>query len=178
MRAAPGLVEARHLLGRWLLRLGRAEEAVPQLEAASGLDPDSWSAPYDLGRALHASGRPREALTAFARSGQLAPDRPDPPSAAGAAALSSGDIDGARGYLKRALAIDGSYAPARVNLGLTEIAAGNHRRGVELLEGAVEDARDPVPVLRALAGAYAAVGEPEKARAALAAARAVKRSDR
>ena len=178
VRAAPELVEAPHLLGRWLLRLGRAEEAVPQLEAASALDPDSWPAPYDLGRALHASGRPREALKAFERSGLLAPDRPDPFSAAGAAALSSGDVDGARRYLERALEIDGSYAPGRVNLGLTEIAAGNHRRGIELLEGAVEDAPDPVPVLQALAGAYAAVGEPEKARAALAAARAGKRTDR
>ena len=178
VRAAPGLVEARHLLGRWLLRLGRAEEAVPHLEAASRLDPGSWAAPYDLGRALHAAGRAREALKAFERSGLLAPGRPDPLNAAGAAALSSGDVDGARRHLERALAIDGSYAPARVNLGLTEIAAGNYQRGVELLEGAVEDAPDPVRVLQALAGAYAAVGEPEKARAALAAARAGKRTDR
>ena len=170
--SAPKMADARHELGRWLLRLGQPAEATPNLEVAARLRPDAYWTAYDLGRALHLSGRHREAVAVFARAATLAPSRAEAPSAAGAAALAAGDMPSARYHLREALRIDSTYVPARINVGLVEIEAGNYRVGIELLEDVLTLAPDKVPVLDALARSYAAVGEPSAARRALEAARA------
>jgi Tfp pilus assembly protein PilF len=74
--------------------------------------------------------------------------------------------------LGRALQADAAYAPARVNLGLLDIGAGRLEAGIRHLEQAMPHVDDPVPLWQALARAYTATGQNEKARAAMRAARA------
>ena len=172
VRITPELAEARHQLGRWLLRLGQAPVAVKHLQASSRARPDSYWTAYDLGRALHVAGRAAEAMEVFARAHALAPNRPEASSAAGAAALASGDLAMARRHLRQALAVDSTYVPGRVNMGIAELQAGNHRAGIDLLQNVLPKAQDPARVLGALARGYHAVGETERAREALEAASA------
>lgn len=61
--AAPGLIEARGALGRALMELGRAADAIPHLEAASAADP---AVLLSLSRAYRALGRSEDAARAEA----------------------------------------------------------------------------------------------------------------
>jgi tetratricopeptide (TPR) repeat protein len=159
-------------VGRLLLQTGRPEAALRHLEAAARLRPGQYWVHYDLGRALHAGGRTQGALHAFEQAARLGPERAEALSAAGAVALSTGDLSRARGYLVRALATDVDYLPARINMGLLEVGAGQYAVGIELLEAVIDLASDPAPLWSALADAYRATGQIQKARAAMAAARA------
>jgi tetratricopeptide (TPR) repeat protein len=62
------------LLGRLLHGLGRSAEAVPHLEHAVALDPESGAAQMLLGLALRASGRDAEAEAAFERAAAATPE--------------------------------------------------------------------------------------------------------
>ena len=59
-------------LGRTLLELGRAGEAVEPFEKATRIDPEHTAAHRDLGRALLESGNPSEAARVFAHAIALA----------------------------------------------------------------------------------------------------------
>jgi tetratricopeptide (TPR) repeat protein len=59
-------------LGRALLELARAAEAVEPFRRALAIDPDYTAAHRDLGRALFESGDARQALRAFERAAALA----------------------------------------------------------------------------------------------------------
>lgn len=169
--------EVRYGAGRILLEAGAADRALPHLQAAARLRPQHpWSA-YDLGRALHALGRSVEALEAFEEAARRDPRRPDALSAAGVVALSVEEAERARDYLRRALAIDPDYGPARINLGLLEIGDGRFDAGIDLLEPLTLQHRSQAgsvapAIWQALARAYAATGQTQKARAAMKAARA------
>ena len=171
-RQEPDDGDVRYGVGRLLLQTGRAGAALKHLEAAARLHPGQYWVQYDLGRALHASGRTEGALHAFEHAARLEPERADALSAAGAVALSSGDLSRARQYLVRALATEVDYLPARINMGLLEVGAGQYAVGIELLEAVIDLASDPAPLWSALADAYRATGQIHKARAAMAAARA------
>jgi|CXWL01.1.fsa_nt_gi Flp pilus assembly protein TadD len=69
-----GLV-AWHQLGRLLLWLGRATEAISVLERAANLGPHAPDVALDLARALDLAGDPRT-LGAFVRAVALAPESP------------------------------------------------------------------------------------------------------
>lgn len=164
--------------GRLLLQMGQVNAALPHLARACDLQPTSYWMQYDLGRALHARGDDGPALAAFERAARIDPGRADAFSAAGAMALSSGDLQQARTQLQRALGADPGYLPARINLGLLEINDGRNSDGIELLRPIVESAPNPLPVWSALARAYGALGQTEKARAAMQAARALQSARR
>jgi tetratricopeptide (TPR) repeat protein len=171
-RQEPDDGDVRYGVGRLLLQTGLTDAALEHLEAAARLRPGRYWVHYDLGRALHARGRAQAAMTVFERAVRLEPERVDALSAAGAVALSSGDLSRARDYLVRAMAADVDYLPARINMGLLEVGAQRYDVGIELLEAVIDRATDPAPLWSALAGAYRATGQIQKARAAMAAARA------
>jgi Flp pilus assembly protein TadD len=64
---------ARQNYGRWLLKVGRAEDAIAELEAARRLAPFDDGALVDLGRAQLARNRRNEARALFARALELNP---------------------------------------------------------------------------------------------------------
>ncbi len=167
-----GSGDVRYAIGRLLLQMDRPREALPHLEEAARILPRDYWAHYDLGRACHLLGRFSGALAAFEQAARIDPARADALSAAGAVALSAANVPTARDYLQRALLADAGYLPARINLGLLEIGAGRYEIGIELLEATVRLASNPAPLWSSLAQAYLATGETEKARAAMAAARA------
>ncbi|MFN3147095.1 MAG: tetratricopeptide repeat-containing sulfotransferase family protein [Paracoccaceae bacterium] len=69
----PGMVEARLKLGRFLLDRGRADEALPHLDAAARLDPKRADAAIQLGMARAALGRSGAAIDALRRGLVLRP---------------------------------------------------------------------------------------------------------
>jgi len=66
----PGRLDARAALGRALLQLGRAPEAVPHLEAALPFDEDG-SLHFQLARALQDAGQPERAKPLLEKSQSL-----------------------------------------------------------------------------------------------------------
>tara|TARA_B100000809_G_scaffold108281_1_gene106766 strand:+ start:186 stop:2393 length:2208 start_codon:yes stop_codon:yes gene_type:complete len=172
IRQEPEHGEVRYAVGRVLLQMGRHVEAVKHLKMARRLRPFDYWTHYDLGRALHANRQSNAALFAFEQATALAPHLADALSAAGAVVMSSGDLERARHLFERALQADPEYLPARINLGLLEIGASRYAVGISLLEAVVDDAVNPGPLWQALASAYQATGQLDKARAALKTARA------
>jgi tetratricopeptide (TPR) repeat protein len=164
--------DVRYASGRLLLRAGRKSEALLHLQAAARLSPEQYWVHYDLGRALDAVGQQDASLAAFEYAAGLEPERADAFSAAGAVALAAGDVDVARRFLERALSADGDYVQARINLGLVEVSSGNFTKGIELLQAVIGQASNPAPLWSAMARAYQAMGQTQKARSALEAARA------
>jgi tetratricopeptide (TPR) repeat protein len=106
--------EASLLLGRLLYGLGRAEEAVPHLERATALDPESGPAELFLGLALQASGRGGEAEAHFERAALDTPElRAEAWLLAGLAKLERGDRPGGDELLSRAIGADPEGESAR-----------------------------------------------------------------
>ena len=70
---APDFVDARLALGQALGQLGRVEESLSQLEAASTTDPGRFEAPYLAAAVLDGAGRLSEAVDKAARAVELAP---------------------------------------------------------------------------------------------------------
>ncbi|MDH3626192.1 MAG: tetratricopeptide repeat protein [Acidobacteriota bacterium] len=73
----PDRVEARYNLGGLLRRLGRGEEAIVELEAASALTPRDPDIHVELGLAYQATGRPALAAERIREAIALAPGRPE-----------------------------------------------------------------------------------------------------
>jgi tetratricopeptide (TPR) repeat protein len=106
--------EAWLLLGRLLYGLGRAEQAVPHLERATALDPDSGPAELFLGLALQASGRGSEAEAHFERAALDTPElRAEAWLLAGLSRLERGDRLGGDELLSRAIGADPESESAR-----------------------------------------------------------------
>jgi hypothetical protein len=106
--------EAWLLLGRLLYQLGRAQEAVPPLERAVALDPESGPAHLFLGLALQASGRGGEAEPHFELAADRTPElRGEAWLLAGLARLERGDRPGGDELLARAIEADPESEPAR-----------------------------------------------------------------
>lgn len=69
-------VTAYSVIGRLLLRQGRAREAVETLQKARVLDPGSYGTRVDLGQALEQSGEPEQAEAEYAQAIALDPTTP------------------------------------------------------------------------------------------------------
>ena len=117
-------------LGLVMMQLGRAAEAVSSFERAVALQPDYAEAHYNLAHAYSGIGRPAAAVGEFREALRF---RPDWPTAMGALAWTQATQDQA-----------GVYDPADAIRLATRAAALSGRRDV--------------PVLDALAAAYAAAG--------------------
>ena len=70
---APDFVDGRLALGQALGQLGRVEEALSQLDAASTTDPGRFEAPYLAAAVLDRAGRLSEAVDKAVRAVELAP---------------------------------------------------------------------------------------------------------
>jgi tetratricopeptide (TPR) repeat protein len=102
------------LLGRLLHGLGRSAEAVPHLERAVALDPESGAAQMLLGLALRASGRDGEAEAAFERAAAATPElEGEAWLLSGLSRLARGDRAGGDERLERAMEADPGGAAGR-----------------------------------------------------------------
>ncbi len=133
MRLEGSEAAAGYALGRVLLDLGSAEEAIPLLERTLELSPESGAARYALATAHRAAGDEGAAsrhLTALAGAGRDKPSLDDPVLARvrglaadahhflneGRALASSGRLREAISAYQRALALDAGMAAAHANL--------------------------------------------------------------
>ena len=108
---------ANHNLGNYLMTSpGRFSEALPYLESAVRIDPDSPPAHADLGSALAKSGRLPEAIAQFEAAIHLAPDAPIPHNNLGSALTQAGRLSEGIAEFQTALRLDPDYDDARRNL--------------------------------------------------------------
>jgi protein O-GlcNAc transferase len=128
LRAAPGDVEALHLLGRIALAFRRYKIAAVLLGKAAASCPEN--APYQrrLGEAILATGRPVEALVAFRKAAELDPRDARMHIGIARCLLDSGDEQSALRSLERALALDPGNAKAHHIRGIAELGVGRARR--------------------------------------------------
>ncbi len=112
---------ANHNLGNYLMAsTGRLSEAIPYLETAVRLNPDSPPAHTDLGSALAKSGRLPEAIAQFEDAIELAPDAPIPHNNLGSALTQAGRVPEAISEFETALRLDPDCDEARRNLAVAE----------------------------------------------------------
>ena len=144
---------ANHNLGSYLMASpGHLSEAIPYLETAVRIDPDSVPAHTDLGTALAKTGRLPEAIAQFQAAIRLAPDAPIPHNNLGSALTEAGRLPEAIAEFQTALRLDPAYDEARRNLaaaqaggsaethasrGIALLKAGDSSRAIAELESAV-----------------------------------------
>jgi len=171
VRLAPGLAVAHVNLGRLLKQQGKLDEAEEHYRRALAIDPGLTAALNNLGSILASRGRLPEAIRQFRAVLRVAPDNEEAHNNLGLALRMTGEREEALTHFRAALLRRPDWPTP-----LTELAwilathpsarLRNPVEAVRLAERAAEltRRRDPV-VLDALAAAYAASGEWERATA-------------
>lgn len=137
-RAHPSDPDAQNNLGQVLVRLGRADEALPHLEAAVAGAPDRWAFRFNLARARGLTGDWAGAVDDYERAASLFPDDYVTLYNLGRALQKAGDHARAAETLERAIALqpdDPSFqltlAASYEKLGRTGDAAAAYQRYLE-----------------------------------------------
>jgi tetratricopeptide (TPR) repeat protein len=104
-------------LGQVLLRLDRPADALPHLERAMELKPDTWAFTVNTGRALGALGRWHDAAAMYRRAQALLPDDAGTTFKLAEALRERGDVDAAVAEFQKAIALDPKDATFRIALG-------------------------------------------------------------
>jgi tetratricopeptide (TPR) repeat protein len=176
VRLDPGLALAQLNLGRALKQGGKLDEAVQHYRRALAIDPRLAAAHNNLGSALGAQGRLAEAMREFREALRVQPDYDEAHNNLGLALRMTGERDQALEHFKSALSRRPDWpAPMSEIAWILATHSDAKRRdpasAVRLAERAAEltGRRDPV-VLDALAAAYAAAGDFERATATAEAA--------
>jgi protein O-mannosyl-transferase len=129
---------ANHNLGSYLMESpGQLSKAIPYLEAAVRIDPDSVPAHTDLGSALAKAGDLPEAIAQFQDAIRLAPNAPIPHNNLGGALTQAGRAPEAISEFETALRLDPDYDEARRNLAAAQSggpAESDAGRGIGLLK--------------------------------------------
>jgi Flp pilus assembly protein TadD len=123
-------------LGLTLAELGRLEEALPCLDEAARLRPDSPTALHNLGVALAQAGRPQEAVGTLEGALRQKPDYPEACYNLGNVLRELGRRDEAVERFRQAVSQRPGYAEALNNLGLALTEAGRPGEAAVLLRQA------------------------------------------
>jgi tetratricopeptide (TPR) repeat protein len=154
-RTDNALEAAYYFLGESYVRLGRAAEAIPPLEAALVISPVDADALYQLGLAYHADGQPELAVQRYHEAVRLVPDfvevyqamvdsysaleRPDHVTyAQGMVAFSQKDYQAAAAHLEQATEALPDFAPAFLGLGLAYENLSRLQPALSAVERALE----------------------------------------
>jgi cytochrome c-type biogenesis protein CcmH/NrfG len=131
-------------LGRYLMASpGRLSEALPYLETAVRVDPDSAPAHTELGTALAKTGRLPDAIAQFQTAIRLDPDAPIPHCDLGNALIEAGRLPDGVAELESALRIDADSVPAHTGLGIALAEAGRLPDALRQFEQAERLRPDP-----------------------------------
>ena len=110
---------ANHNLGSYLMASPeRLSEALPYLDTAVRIDPESAPAQTDLGTALGEMGHLPDAIAHLQIAVRLAPDAPKPHISLGTALAYTGHLPEAAAEFESALRIDPNDAAVQSNLGM------------------------------------------------------------
>jgi Flp pilus assembly protein TadD len=151
VRAHPEDAESWSNLGQVLVRLNRAEEAVPHFQHAIGLNGGRWAYHFNLARALGLMGKWPQAAESYRAAQRLYPEDYAIAFNLGLALRKSGDEEGAIEQFRNAIALDPgdptfhfSLAVSCDRLGRAADAVQAYQRTLELAPDAPE-----VPQIRA-----------------------------
>jgi cellulose synthase operon protein C len=152
-----GPEHTRACLGRAraLLRLGRAAEARDSAETAGRHAPGDAETLRILGEALLRLGEPRRAMGVFQTAREALPQDPGLLRSLGTAALAAGLHPEAEHALREAIALDGGFVSARVELARLLLEDGR-------VESAADEARAALEILPTLEEAVLLLAEAER----------------
>ena len=125
-------------LGIYLAESGRADEAVPLLEALVAADPPPLDPLNALGIAHARRGDDEQALATFERLLDLDPDHAMALENIGAVHAGRGDSDAARAAFERAVALAPRSSRAHAGLGVVQLRAGDRPAAVASWTRAVD----------------------------------------
>ncbi|MFZ1941862.1 MAG: tetratricopeptide repeat protein [Terracidiphilus sp.] len=164
--ADPRSFEAHLSLGLLLARLGKPDEARPELVTATTLDPGD-AGPELKARAWRALARidrdsdPAQSSTELLEALKLTPETPDDTLLAAGLAEKTGQLDSAEKAYRRVLAEDPKSLPADVGLAHILIAHKQYPEAETLLRGALAQAPDDPTLTAQLATVLAAEDKAE-----------------
>lgn len=164
----PGLGVAQLHIGRALLMLDRADEAIAALERARSLSPDVGDVYAALAEAYRHRDRLEDALIAYREASALAPEDGALEAAVGEVLAELGDLDGASEALARAVAIDPKHFAWLDALGQVNDELGRADAALSALADAVDLCPEDRGLIRRLARALRRTGEPQAAASLLA----------
>ncbi len=138
------------------------DAARADLEHAILLAPGSYQGHFLLGNVLAKLGEIDKAIEEYRLAITLSPDQPRTYYQLALALQEKKDKDGAKQELEKAIAVDGHYAPARVEMGRLLLGQSRFSEAVDQLTLAVKDNSSSEQAYFLLAKAYAGLGEKEK----------------
>lgn len=170
----PGDFAAAVVLGRLALEQGDRDRALSFYQAAAGLDPGNAAVQVALGDLHRQSGQAAEARAAYERAlagkdagGKRRDLDKQVLRALAELALAQDDVDGARTYYERYLALEPGDVQTRVDLGDALSQHGRHQAAIEVLREAETRLRtDParqVDVIARIGAAHEAAGDEDEA---------------
>ncbi|MFP5237982.1 MAG: tetratricopeptide repeat protein [Acidobacteriota bacterium] len=166
VKAEPNRFEARLAYGLLLARHGKLDEARPQLQAATTLDPGeagpalkarAWRALAEIDR----RNDPAQASTDLLEALKISPETPRDTLLAAELAEQSGQIDAAEAAYRRVLAKDPKSAEAQAGLAQILIRKKQYPEAEQLLRLAMQQAPDNPGLNAELATTLAAQNKPE-----------------
>jgi tetratricopeptide (TPR) repeat protein len=169
LRATPTDAELHDDVAVLYLGLGRANNAVEHFRASTALKPDVASAHFNLATALTVAERLDEAVAAYREALRLRPEYGSAHNNLGTVLSAQGHVDEALRHFREAVRIEPSNVQAQRNVAWhlairPALTAGEQREAVAAGEQAAAlTAERDVPVLDALAAAYAAAGRFDRA---------------
>ncbi|MDR1787335.1 MAG: tetratricopeptide repeat protein [Treponema sp.] len=108
-----------------LVRQGQPAEALEQVRAFIEKRPEVWNGWFVLGWALRRLGRWADGAAAFRKALELGCNSPDAQNELAICLMETGDLDGARRALERALAAEPEDVKTISNLGILALRRGN-----------------------------------------------------
>jgi tetratricopeptide (TPR) repeat protein len=157
-------------LGDCLQRAGKYDEAESAFTRVLELDPDSFSAHYNLGVTAFQQGRGEEAIARYERALELDPRHPLAAAALnnlGTVHLDRGEIDQAISHWEQAVEASPAQFEARYDLAAQYLDEGRLHDAISLLEQAARLAPNHETLHTRLARAYMEKGRGEDAHRAL-----------
>jgi tetratricopeptide (TPR) repeat protein len=161
---APALVEARHWLGRALLKKGETPGAVAQLRKAVELEPGNPEHHLHLGAALERSGALQEAVEAYRASAAADPRYAEAHERLGVLFAANARWEDALAAYEKANAVAPRVSRLRIGLGDCKAKLGRHEEAVKVFRDVLRAEPGAVQVLYRLARS---LHEAEGAKAAL-----------
>jgi tetratricopeptide (TPR) repeat protein len=178
LREDQGSLDAAHLRGIALRRLGRLDEAIAAYQAVLERRPGHAAVHFSLAIAFDRLGESERALAAYERALALQPGFVPALSNLARLRARRGEATLAIEAAQRALTLAPDYADARVNLAMAYLAADDPHAAEREAKRAAEERPESAETQEALGAAALALGRPEQAAAAFRQALALQPDER
>lgn len=173
LRAQPENLPARKLLGATLLRLGSITEAVEILERGLARHPDDPQLMFLMGRAYIRSGRPAEAEALLQRAIEVGPQDPRILSQLAISQIATGRSEEALAALETTLDLGADASAIGYVLAFVHLRAGEFSEALTVAQELRQRFPESTLAANLEGGAYAGLGQLDKAQESFEAALAI-----